>query len=33
MILGTQLFMAGFIAELVGRTRPDRNNYQIREIL
>ncbi len=33
MILGTQLFMAGFIAELVGRTRPDRNNYQISETL
>ncbi len=29
MILGTQLFMTGFIAELVSRIRPDRNNYQI----
>ncbi|WP_026474951.1 glycosyltransferase family 2 protein [Alkaliflexus imshenetskii] len=31
MILGTQLFMTGFIAELVSRMRPDRNQYQIRE--
>lgn len=29
MILGTQLFMTGFIAELVSRVRPDRNSYQI----
>lgn len=29
MILGTQLFMTGFIAELVSRVRPDRNQYQI----
>jgi glycosyltransferase involved in cell wall biosynthesis len=33
MILGTQLFMTGFIAELVGRLRPDRNHYQISEKL
>ena len=31
MILGTQLFLTGFIAELVSRTRPDRNKYQINE--
>jgi glycosyltransferase involved in cell wall biosynthesis len=29
MVLGTQLFMTGFIAELVSRLRPDRNHYQI----
>lgn len=29
MILGTQLFLAGFIAELVSRTAPERNVYQI----
>jgi glycosyltransferase involved in cell wall biosynthesis len=29
MILGTQLFMTGFIAELVSRVRPDRNQYHI----
>jgi glycosyltransferase involved in cell wall biosynthesis len=31
MILGTQLFMTGFIAELVSRSAPDRNQYQISE--
>lgn len=29
MIIGTQLFLAGFIAELVSRSAPERNNYQI----
>ena len=29
MILGTQLFLTGFIAELVGRTSQDRNKYNI----
>jgi hypothetical protein len=29
MILGTQLFLAGFIAELVSRNSTERNNYQI----
>lgn len=29
MIIGTQLFMTGFIAELVSRMHPDRNNYQV----
>jgi len=29
MILGTQLFLAGFIAELVTRNSTERNNYQI----
>ena len=31
MIIGTQLFMSGFIAELVTRNAPERNNYQISE--
>lgn len=31
MILGTQLFLAGFIAELVSRSATDRNVYQIEE--
>ena len=31
MILGTQLFLTGFVSELVARTRPDRNKYQIKE--
>jgi hypothetical protein len=29
MILGTQLFLAGFISELVGRNSPERNHYLI----
>jgi glycosyltransferase involved in cell wall biosynthesis len=29
MILGTQLFLAGFIGELISRNSPRRNNYQI----
>lgn len=31
MIIGTQLFLSGFIADLVSRNSPDRNNYQIAE--
>lgn len=33
MIMGTQLFLAGFLGELVSRNAPNRNQYQIREIL
>ena len=33
MILGTQLFVAGFLGELVSRNAPERNNYQIEETL
>ena len=29
MILGTQLFVAGFLGELVSRNAPERNNYHI----
>jgi len=29
MIIGTQLFLAGFIGELIGRNSPIRNNYSI----
>lgn len=29
MILGTQLFLAGFLGELISRTSPQRNQYQI----
>lgn len=28
-IIGVQLFLTGFVAELVSRTSPERNNYQI----
>lgn len=31
MILGTQLFLAGFIGELIGRSSADRNNYLVKE--
>lgn len=29
MILGTQMFLAGFIGELISRNSPNRNNYKI----
>lgn len=29
MILGTQLFLAGFLGELISRNAPERNNYKI----
>lgn len=29
MILGTQLFLAGFLGEMISRKSPDRNNYNI----
>ncbi len=31
MILGSMLFLAGFLGELIIRNSPERNNYQIRE--
>jgi glycosyltransferase involved in cell wall biosynthesis len=31
MIIGTQLFLAGFIGELITRNSPDRNNYIVAE--
>lgn len=31
MIIGTQLFLAGFIGELVSRSNPERNHYNIKE--
>ncbi len=33
MILGTQLFLAGFLGELIVRNSPRRNNYEIEEEL
>jgi len=33
MILGTQLFMTGFLGELITRHAPDRNHYEIAEVL
>jgi hypothetical protein len=29
MIMGTQLFLTGFIAELVSRTSQERNKYNV----
>ena len=29
MIIGTQLFLAGFVGELISRNSPNRNNYKI----
>ena len=31
MILGTQMFLAGFIGELISRNSPNRNNYKIED--
>lgn len=33
MIIGTQLFLAGFVAELITRNSSVRNNYQIAQVL
>lgn len=33
MIIGSQLFIGGFLAEMIGRATPDRNKYIIREFL
>ncbi len=33
MIIGTQLFVAGFLGELVSRNAPERNRYQIAKTL
>ena len=31
MIIGTQLFLAGFIGELISRNSPERNVYLVEE--
>lgn len=33
IVIGTQLFLTGFIAELVSRNGADRNNYQIEKVI
>lgn len=33
MVIGSQLFIGGFLAEMIGRATPDRNKYIVREIL
>lgn len=33
MVIGTQFFLAGFLAELIARGAPNRNNYKISETI
>src|ERR1700744_3103417 len=33
VIIGSQLFLTGFVAELVARSAPERNRYQVEEVL
>ncbi|HSW67044.1 MAG TPA: glycosyltransferase family 2 protein [Bacteroidales bacterium] len=33
MILGTQLFLTGFLAEMIARTANDRNRYQVEKMI
>jgi arginine exporter protein ArgO len=33
MILGTQLFLAGFLGDLISRTSQGRNDYQIEKTI
>jgi hypothetical protein len=33
MIIGTQLFLTGFLGELIARNAPERNKYQIEKII
>ena len=33
MILGTQLFLTGFVGELISRNATERNKYQVSEVL
>ena len=33
MIIGTQLFVAGFLGELISRNSEERNKYQIEKML
>lgn len=33
IIIGTQLFLTGFIAELISRSSSDRNNYQVEKVI
>lgn len=33
MLIGTQLFLAGFLAEMIAQNKPNRNSYQIETVL
>ena len=33
MLIGTQLFLAGFLGDMISRNSPERNNYQISKVI
>jgi hypothetical protein len=33
MLIGTQLFLAGFLGDLISRSSQSRNDYQIKETI
>lgn len=33
MLIGTQLFLAGFLGDLISRSNPNRNDYQIEKTI
>ena len=33
MLIGTQLFLAGFLGDLISRSSMNRNDYQIKETI
>ena len=33
MIIGTQFFLTGFLGDLISRSSPNRNDYQIEEVI
>jgi hypothetical protein len=33
MIIGTQLFLAGFLGELVSRNSPEKNEYKVEKTI
>ncbi|PCH91235.1 MAG: glycosyltransferase, partial [Bacteroidetes bacterium] len=33
MVIGTQMFLAGFLAEMIARSSHDRNKYQVEKVL
>jgi hypothetical protein len=33
MLIGTQLFLAGFLGDMISRNSSERNNYQISKVI
>ena len=33
MLIGTQLFVAGFLGDMISRNSPERNNYQVEKTI